>query len=475
MAITNNLGQTRVGVRSLTSTLSSSLLTSLYSVYNADSVGLSSLKTSLYASYNGESNTNDSFGSNNGTANGGLTYGTGKIGNAFVGNGSNAYVSLPNDTFKFTNAFSINVWVNISSSTTNSVFIENYNYPVPNESGYIFEHLSNGNIRFYMMTSPYSPTQLNYSYAGNYNGWHMLTLTKASSSGALKLYIDGVLVTSNNSPGTIYYHTSNYSSIGVARYTGGASGYLENGGKIDALNIWQKELTQSEITELYNSGNGAQYITDNFYKPTPNDALNTYNGTAQGGLTYGVGKVGTAFQFNGTNAYVNLPNNSLNLTGPYSISMWVYFASNPSGETPYLLHSFNGTTSTGFEYRIRAGKPEIGLATTGGLYTYWYASNELFNTSGWYHLILVKPLNQQPQFYVNGVSTLTGIRVSNATVTEVTYTNPVKCSIGNNVTYLSNYMPNGSKIDALNIWNKVLTSSEITELYNSGNGKQHPF
>jgi len=155
--------------------------------------------------------------------------------------------------------------------------------------------------------------------------------------------------------------------------------------------------------------------------------------------------------------------------------MWVYFASNPSGETPYLLNSVNATTNTGFEYRIRIGKPEINLYTSGGLFTSWYASNELFNTSGWYHLILVKPLNQQPQFYVNGVSTLTGIRVSNATVTEVTYTNPVKCSIGNNVTYLSNYMPNGSKIDALNIWNKVLTSSEITELYNSGNGKQYPY
>ena len=28
-------------------------------------------------------------------------------------------------------------------------------------------------------------------------------------------------------------------------------------------------------------------------------------------------------------------------------------------------------------------------------------------------------------------------------------------------------------IDALNIWNKVLTQSDITELYNSGNGKQY--
>lgn len=211
----------------------------------------STLLTNLYAVYKAENNSNDSLGTYNGTAQGGLTYTTGKSGNAFVGNGTNAHVSLSNDTFKFTNAFSFNVWVNISSSTTNSVFISNYFFQGGlGEAGYIFEHLSNGNIRFYMLTSPGSTTQLNYSYAGNYNAWHMLTLTKASSSGALKLYIDGVLATSNSSPGVIYYHTSNYSTIGVAKYTGGASGYLENGGKIDEVGVWDKELTTTEITEL---------------------------------------------------------------------------------------------------------------------------------------------------------------------------------------------------------------------------------
>jgi hypothetical protein len=212
----------------------------------------STLLTDLYAVYKAESNANDSKNSYNGTAQGGLTYGSGQSGNAFVGNGTNAYISFPDDTFKFTNAFSFNIWVNISSSTTNSTFIENYNYPVPNESGYIFEHLSTGNIRFYMLTAPASSTSLTYSYAGNYNAWHMLTLTKASSSGALKLYIDGVLVASNSSPGTIYYHTVNFSSIGVAKYTGGASGFLENGGKLDEIGIWNKELTTTEITELQN-------------------------------------------------------------------------------------------------------------------------------------------------------------------------------------------------------------------------------
>lgn len=211
----------------------------------------STLLTNLVAAYKAENNANDSLGGYNGTAQGGLTYSTGKSGNAFVGNGTNAYVLLTDDTFKFTDAFSINVWVYLSSSTTNSVFIQNYFYQGGlGEAGWLLEHGNNGSLRFYMLTAPGSITQLNYSYAGNYNAWHMLTLTKASSSGALKLYIDGVLVTSNSSPGVIYYHTSNYSTIGVAKYTGGASGYLENGGKIDEVGVWNKELTTTEITEL---------------------------------------------------------------------------------------------------------------------------------------------------------------------------------------------------------------------------------
>ncbi len=158
-----------------------------------------------------------------------------------------------------------------------------------------------------------------------------------------------------------------------------------------------------------------------------NDSFGSNNGTAQGGLAYVSGKSGNAFQFNGTNAYVDLPNNTLNLTGPYSISMWVYFASDPSGlaYAAYFTNAYNATADVGIEYRVRFGKPEIGFFTTGGLYTYWYAPNVTINSAGWYNLIVTKPLNQQPQFYLNGTSTLTSIRVSNSTVTEVAFTNPV--------------------------------------------------
>ena len=112
MAYTNNNGQTRVGVRIVPQVNASSLWNSIYSVYNADTIASPSLKTSLVASYNGESNANDSFGTNNGSPQGGLTYGTGKIGNAFQFDGVNDYVALPNNSLNsLTSDFSVSGWL----------------------------------------------------------------------------------------------------------------------------------------------------------------------------------------------------------------------------------------------------------------------------------------------------------------------------------------------------------------------------
>jgi hypothetical protein len=71
----------------------------------------------------------------------------------------------------------------------------------------------------------------------------------------------------------------------------------------------------TSIYAVYNAENNA------------NDSFGTKHGTTQGGLTYTTGKVGTAFQFNGSNAYIQLPNNSFNFTGDFSVSLWVNFPS----------------------------------------------------------------------------------------------------------------------------------------------------
>jgi hypothetical protein len=158
------------------------------------------------------------------------------------------------------------------------------------------------------------------------NAWYNIVVTRKGST-RTKIYINGLQSVNNTDSRNPAYVTT-YPAIGTAQYlSNNTTWFMSNGSKIDAVGIWTKELTASEVSELYNSGNGAQYITDSFYKPTTSDALNTYNGTAQGGLTYGVGKVGTAFQFNGSNSVVSLPTNSMNFTGaPTSWQIFKYCA-----------------------------------------------------------------------------------------------------------------------------------------------------
>jgi hypothetical protein len=38
----------------------------------------------------------------------------------------------------------------------------------------------------------------------------------------------------------------------------------------------------------------------------------------------------------------------------------------------------------------------------------------------------------------------------------------------------NSYNSSKIKIDSVSVWNKSLTATEVTELYNSGNGKQYP-
>ena len=138
------------------------------------------LNTSLYAVYKGESNANDSLGTYNGTAQGGLTYTTGKSGNAFTFNGTNAYVGLPNNSINFTGDFSISLWVNLASLSGSQVLFNNFKQVgLNNYYGYlIFAHNNNlyfrnqdGTIIAYDTIAPFSST----------NSWSNIVITRKTS------------------------------------------------------------------------------------------------------------------------------------------------------------------------------------------------------------------------------------------------------------------------------------------------------
>lgn len=222
---------------------------------------ISSLGTGLYAVYKAESNANDSLGTYNGTAVGGLTYTAGKSGNAFTFNGTTAYVGLPTNSFKFDSDFSICLWSRLGGVASDvQALFSNLTFDGTYSYGYYLYY--NNNVLNFQISNNSGSVLLNYTTTSLFNNWKNIVITRKYSTGT-KMYIDGVLVASNTNTQNPNYHATMTPSIGAANYGPTFSNlvqyYTSNTGKIDELNVWNKELTSTEVTELYNAGAGKFY------------------------------------------------------------------------------------------------------------------------------------------------------------------------------------------------------------------------
>ena len=219
---------------------------------------ISTLSTSLYAVYKAESNANDSLATYNGTAQGGLTYTAGKSGNAFTFNGTNAYVTLPNNSLNsLTGDFSVSVWVNFATLTSIGDILSTFTSFGGNYFGVELYVLAYFQFNVYNGTTTFTNLQ-NTGAPISTNTWYNLVITRKASTGT-KMYINGTLNVSNTSTQNPVYTTTNYATIGGSNSGGSYVNLAANGTKIDEVNIWNKELTATEVTELYNAGAGKFY------------------------------------------------------------------------------------------------------------------------------------------------------------------------------------------------------------------------
>ena len=378
----------------------SSVWNLLTASYNVDTKSLPSLKTSLFAAYNGESNANDSKGTNNGTAVGGLTYTTGKIGNAFSFNGTNAYVSLPNTSgqFNFDGDFTVSTWFRSSNLSVSRYFMHNHQNN-GTTWGYGWDFFYSGSLGWvFQLNNGANTNYVNFQSSYSANTWyHVVAVRKMGQKH--KIYVNAVDTPANqigNVNTTTGYIANQKMDLGGISSLG-----LPALCDLDGVNMWNKALTQAEVSELYNSGNGAQYITDSFYKPTTNDALNTNNGTAVGGLTYGLGKVGTAFVFNGNNSVVALPVNSMKFIDDYSFSFFIYFDFIGS-QVKYIFNNETYNAATGGDNGYLITVSNTGFAFKGiknSAFVFQCQSTTTPTAGVWYHCVVTKTSSQVKNVY----------------------------------------------------------------------------
>ena len=461
--IVNQYGQVKLGVRYTSAPLTSTLWGNVFGVWNADTLG-TSLDTNIFRVYNGD-NVNDTSGNaQNGTNVGGVTFTTGKVGNAFTFNGSN-YVTLPNNSMKLTGDFSISCWVNMSSIGGAQVFLSTYQAIGGVEYGFWFRVINGFQFSVYN-----GPTRIDTNPSGgaiSTNTWYHVVITKTSSQ--IKWYINGVADNVFNGTYNIPYHpTSNVAAIGALHKWNGTDTvqYMSNGSKLDGLTVWNKVLTATEVASLYNTGTGAEYPYSSQTLPSPNDAVSTNHGTLMNGCAFAAGKIGKAFTFDGVNDYIQLPTNILKKTGDFSFSVWVNANALSGNRAIFGTYFYDGTT---YGWRLDF----VNSSMTFGIFGSSQVNLGLggtFNTGQWYHIVVTRKASTGTKIYVNGT-----LNVSNTSTINPNYATTQYTTLG-----ATQYQPStttyyfNGKIDAVNVWDKELTSTEVTELYNSGNGKQYP-
>jgi len=192
---------------------------------------------------NGSTLTNDRFGNNNA---------------AYYFNGT-SYISIPNITqyhFGTNNDFTINMW--FKRALTSSSWKVLMSYACPNAAGtggFQLGTESNFNLE---LGSTFAEVFTN----GNVNDtlWHMLTTTFNRTTDSVSVYQDGIYI------GNIYvnnnqsYTPSCNPNILIGGERNFWSQYYFNG-VIDDIGIWNRALTQQEITALYNGNICYQTIT----------------------------------------------------------------------------------------------------------------------------------------------------------------------------------------------------------------------
>ena len=178
------------------------------------------------------------------------------------------------------------------------------------------------------------------------------------------------------------------------------------------------------------------------------DSVGTSNATNYNATINQTGKLGTAYSFNGTTSYLNNTYSS-SLT-VFSVSVWIYYQGTAAFVVAKDVNTSRGWglgVSTGHLY-LESNGTNLGYGTT------------TLVSGNWYHLVMTSD-GSNVKGYVNNNLDLTTTGTFN--------TNSDTISIGRrNYPGAEGYFT--GLIDEVGIWSRVLTTTDISQLYNSGAG-----
>jgi hypothetical protein len=209
---------------------------------------------------------------------------------------------------------------------------------------------------------------------------------------------------------------------------------------------------------------------------TANDAKGTNNGTLTNGATYGTGKIGSAFSFDGINDYVELGDVMDLGLNSRSFSIW-FKASSSTG----TLFSKTIWGPGGGRFAATLSGNKLILFFNGGGGDHEIITTNTVNLNTWYNAVFIIDRNDKLKIYLNGilqdVSILQGQWSAGTnnliSYSSINYDNSFPFRIGsyNDSGQVQNLF--SGLLDEFGIWDRALTAADVAELYNAGAGKQY--
>ncbi|MBU0975448.1 LamG domain-containing protein, partial [Patescibacteria group bacterium] len=175
----------------------------------------------------------------------------GKFGKAVVFDGSNDYITYPVDLNQWLGGTAtVSYWIK-TTQVGGTVFWSSPGVLGVESSGngndIFWGYIDNvGRIGFHVGDG----NEVKSTNPVNNNVWHQIGMTRNHSTGLIKLFIDGQL--NGQIVSDIGIKTTPFSSIGRIEDTGGTPEYYI--GSLDELGIWNRELSDTEIQNIYRRG-----------------------------------------------------------------------------------------------------------------------------------------------------------------------------------------------------------------------------
>ncbi|PLW80806.1 hypothetical protein C0585_00695, partial [Candidatus Woesearchaeota archaeon] len=449
---------------------------------------------------------------NDGTPYNGVIYsGEGQIDTAIGFDGSNDYIAVPDDNsldIGSTGDLSISIWINSGNNIGTHFIMEKLNSYRTGYSIYIGTNNLCANIRNSSSDYTVASTSVCTSLLDEGNWNHFIATY--DRDGLLKIYLNGEYKSSKNISDK-QQDLSNTGSVNI----GDIDGNYRFEGYLDEISMWNRALSEDEVATIYSNQNEkyAQYnsqvfdaglttvwtnltfnneypygqeLPSNAVIETEYDDLNVnmtgnvlllhmdessgtivdYSGQSNDGsvmnsVDYSVdGQINTAIAFDGTNAFINISDDSsLDITSnSITLSGWVYpLDCTGTGDGVQTIVTKQGT----YYLNLQAStcKPEF----------YWYelsnpgyhVSNSAIPLNKWSYVVATYDgVADEVKLYVNGVNTLT--------VSSISGTGRQSDSIVVVGGFDSSNRNFNGSIDEVAIWNRTLSADEIMDIYKRG-------